>query len=579
MKTSETNLGAPFLAVVGVLLAGIAFAVVYQIGRPLWMDDTHSTHHAFNGPLSVIENLRTDSHPPLYFLFLSLWIPLVGLGEVVLRLPSILFFLTTGLVLFLFGRRVEGEKGGVLMAAFFLLNPIAVYHAQGVRPYALLGLLAAISTVLFLKLADAEREGGRGVVLAFTLSNVLGTFTHYWFFFLLTGQGIGALLFSRGKARLRLVLSLFASAVPFAGLWTPFLLEQLKGTPTTWMEVPGGFWLLSMPLELLGGWEYGTAIKIFLVLFGLTCILRLGDGRLGFLRIEAVVRFVADRNVRLTLLLPVVVMVLAFFLSQISPVYHVRYTIVAIPALAILLALTLMRLGEERLIPPLALTFILGSCFLRTGFLAAEMKQDDRATTEYLVEHYQEGDEIVHVTLNYAPVTHYLRALAPGRSFSRTVFPPQVADHVGWRDVEGMTEDQASLRMKAEEIARSLSLRPGLNHVWLLAALPARGMGWLQPDSIFTGLLVEALRQYFWLEDTVPIKGWWHREIQVYAPRPGVARPTLGSLEDEVQESAEDAPDRGQVPPPRFPGRDPDGQVGGTEEVETQSLDRVPVPT
>jgi hypothetical protein len=515
-QTGEDQIDAPLLLVLGALISGAAFAVSFHVGRPLWLDDTHSTHHAFHGLLSVVENLRTDSHPPLYFLLLSLWIPLVGLGEIVLRIPSILFYLASGAVLFSFGRKIGGIRAGLLTALFFLLNPIAVYHSQGVRPYALLGFLSAVSTVIFLTLADPDRRKRKSAWSAYFAANVLGTLTHYWFFFLLAGQGLGALVWSRGKERIHLALSLFASAVPFAVLWTPVLLEQLQGTPTTWMEAPGGFWLLSVPVQLLGGRDHATSIRIFLLLLALACLLRLKGRRLGLVGIGDLSRYLADRNVRHAFLIPAVVMIVAFLLSQISPVYHVRYVIVAVPAVAVFLSLTLTHLGERRLVVPLALIFVLGSCLVRIDYLGEEMRQDDRSATEFLVRNVGVEDEILNVTLNYAPTAHYLRALAPEEDFSQTVFPREVANHVGWRDAEGMAGDTTALRQEATELARSLSQRQGLQRVWLLAALPERGRWWLRPDSVFTAILSEALRAEFELEKTIPSRGWWHREIQVY---------------------------------------------------------------
>ncbi|PJA55943.1 hypothetical protein CO165_00980, partial [Candidatus Roizmanbacteria bacterium CG_4_9_14_3_um_filter_33_18] len=61
----------------------------------------------------------TDFHPPLYYLFMKLWTNLFGYSEIALRMPSILFSLMTGYVVYLIG--------GVWAMAFFLFNPLIVY--------------------------------------------------------------------------------------------------------------------------------------------------------------------------------------------------------------------------------------------------------------------------------------------------------------------------------------------------------------------------------------------------------------------------------------------------------------------
>lgn len=532
MKNIKCHHDAPLVILTAALLAGVAFLVTYQIGRPLWLDDTHSTYHAFHGPLGIIQSLRTDSHPPLYFLFLSIWMGLVGMGEILLRVPSVLFFLLTGLVLFTSGRRIGHAEAGVLFALFFLFNPTAVQHAHGVRMYALLGLLSALSTTLFLGLATSEGEARRSVWSGYILVNVLGTFTHYWFFLLLAGQALGTAIFSRRAARIPLLLSLGISTLPFAILWTPVLLEQIQGSPTSWLEVPGGFWLASAPLELLGGWDmwdYRGLARTFYLLLALSCLIRLGPGRPGLVTKRELAEFLGDRSARLLFLIPATVMTLALLLSQISPFYHVRYTIVAIPAFAMLLGLVLHRLGDRRLVPLVALAFLGASCIVRGDALAVERDRDDRASTLYLVENYQDGDEILHITLNYAPTTHYLRALAPGQTFSQTVFPSEVAAHPGWWNAEETVGDTIALRQEAEEIARSLRGRPGFGRIWLLAALPERGSPELIADAIVTRILERELRPGFVLESTRPLRGWRHTQIQLYTPR----GPDQGEREEE----------------------------------------------
>lgn len=550
MKTHRDSPSLPYLLVTGALILGVMYLMIYQVGRPLWLDDTHSTFHAFHGPGSIVQNLRTDSHPPLYFWLLSSWMGIVGVGEIALRVPSIVFYLLTGLALYLFGRgsfgpwaspeservsgwttdgpalgskHLYGPEVGVLFAVFFLFNPVAFQHAHGVRMYALLGLLSGISTVLFLLLSNPRRkEGKRSTVLFFILTNVLGTFTHYWFFFLLAGQFVGGILFSKKSERLVTALAILASGAPFALLWSPVLLDQMQGNPTGWMVVPGGLWLVRAPLQLLGGWDPWDFERLamgFYLLFAITCFVRLRSAGIGRITKRELSAALGDRSLWLLLTIPVVVMVLAFFVSQVRPVYHVKYTIVTIPAVAMVFGSTLSRLGERRLVPVLALVFIGGACFSRGPSLTGELDRNDRASAQYVIDHAEPGDELIHITLNYAPITHYLRALAPQQTFSQTVFPDEVRDHVGWRDRDGMVRDSLSLRREAREVTRSWIEGGGTERLWFFATLPTRDGSELTPDSIFSGMLMEEIDKGFRLEETIPIRGWWHREIRLYVRR------------------------------------------------------------
>jgi hypothetical protein len=502
----EAKIGRSFGVVAVATLAGAAFLVLHAAGRPLRLDDTHSTFHAFAGPGGVVESLRTDSHPPLYFLLLAAWMRVVGAGEAWLRVPSILFTLGAGLVLFRAAAVTGGPRAGWLVAALYAFNPVVTAQLHTVRPYALAGLIAAVSTVVWLSLALADGGGARRRWIVYVVTNVLGTITHYWFFFLLAGQGVGALLFARGRARLGLVSAIAASAVPFALLWTPVLLTQMQGAPTSWLEQPGGWWLLRSPVELLGGYDFRDAARVFYLLAVVVCVVRIRPW--GYVRGRELDAALRDRRLGLLLAIPVVVLVLGFLLSQVRPIYHVRYTIVAIPAFSLLVAFVLARLGDRRLLPLLCLAFISAGAHRHLLDVRYELVHDNRAITHYLLDRYEPGDELVNVTLNYAPTVHYLRTLAPDRTVAQTVFPASVATHPGWRVPAAQLTDTLAVRTEASELATRLGAMGG--RVWVLADH--------DQDKRYSRTLLDELERTLELTETIPMEGWWVSEIRLYTP-------------------------------------------------------------
>jgi hypothetical protein len=510
-----------FRALAWAVIPSLAFLILFALGDPLAIDDTHSTYHAFGGVGDVVDSLRSDSHPPLYFMFLAVWMQIGGMSEVWLRLPSILFSAAAGLSLWIYGQRVGGGRLGLMFAVFYLFNPIVVAHFHTVRPYALAGLFATLSTIGYLRLADGGDSKGASTWWAYVAANVLGTLTHYWFFFLLAGQGVGALLALRGRRVWTVLAGLAVSVVPFAVFWTPVFLEQSGGAPTSWMSRPGGwFWLTTIPVRLVGG-----DLTLALVVYGLAFAgfaLRLGR-RTGKSRGSDIGELLRDRRVWLLAAILLSVFGLAFAVSQIQPVYHLRYTIVATPAFAILLGLALEHLADRRLAALVPLSVIVGSLVIRDhGGFSYNPEQDSRAVSELLIEAYQEGDELLHVTLNYAPTLHYLRALEPDRVFAQTVFPARVARHPGWRDPEALSADSLRLRAEATELAARLATRPAPSRVWVLADF--------QRDSSVTRLLIEQLETDFVLQRVVPVQGWWVSEVRLYEPRPASADAGIARL-------------------------------------------------
>jgi uncharacterized membrane protein len=99
------------------------------LNQSLWLDEAVTAKVVMNyGFTEIVSKFSpTDFHPPLYYLFMKLWTNMFGYSEVALRMPSVLFSLMTGYVVYLIG--------GIWAASFFLFNPLIVYYSQEARMY------------------------------------------------------------------------------------------------------------------------------------------------------------------------------------------------------------------------------------------------------------------------------------------------------------------------------------------------------------------------------------------------------------------------------------------------------------
>ncbi len=502
-------------------VVAVTFLCLYALNRPLWLDDTHSTYFVFGGPAGVIEGLRTDSHPPLYFLLLALWTGLAGFGEASLRLPSLIAYLAGGAVLYAYGRRTGDPRLAVLGTTLYFLSPVVWEQAQAVRPYALAGFLASLSTALYLGFAAPTKSDShlsqpgspRSLVTVWTgfiVVNALGTLTHYWFFLLLVAEGVGVLLFAEPTARRRMIGALGASVLPFAFLWAPVLLQQMQGSPTAWIGGIGAWWLVIAPLLLAIGQQDRELGLLFYSMFLISCVVRTEPQR-GVIRRGELKLLLSDRRLALTAVVPFVVMVLAFAISQVRPFYQARYSIVAIPALALFLGLVLSKLGDRRLIMGFVVALALGTATLRVQLVEAETEGSFVDVADHLVANTGPGDEIVYVTLSYAPITHYLRTRDPSRSYSETVFPAEVGRHPGWRNTERMLAGEAELREEVRALVSTFKMQASENpgrRMWVLSHEVV--------DSQFRNILLEGLEGDLRLERTVPLEAYWISETRVY---------------------------------------------------------------
>ena len=114
----------------------------------LWSDELYSVGKSFQpSPLALLEMLRQDTHPPLYYGLLWSWGQLVGQTPVSLRLLSWLAYLAGGGVMVAQAVALADGRRSVLPLALLLAfcSPYPVRFAIEGKSYALLVLLVALA--------------------------------------------------------------------------------------------------------------------------------------------------------------------------------------------------------------------------------------------------------------------------------------------------------------------------------------------------------------------------------------------------------------------------------------------------
>lgn len=160
------------------------------------------------GTVETVKNLLKgtlgDPHPPLFYLSEHGWMRLFGNSEVALRSLVLLSSLVTLLVAYGLGKRVLGQRGGLVFTALLSLNPFFFSHSLNLRMYAPMVLWVVVSGGCWLTLVGFE-EGGEsagegyakgwrqwalrgGVVIALLAGLLTQYLFAYWFF------GIAALM-------------------------------------------------------------------------------------------------------------------------------------------------------------------------------------------------------------------------------------------------------------------------------------------------------------------------------------------------------------------------------------------------
>ena len=260
---------SPALALVCVVGAVLRFATLDL--QSLWFDEAVTAQLLrmdFAGLLEAIPD--SESTPPLYYVLGWLWAQLLGTGEAGLRsLPALLGTATIP-VAWALGRRLGGERAGLVAAALVAVNPMLVWFSQEARAYALLALLAAVAALLWLRALEQPRPG-RAAAWSAVAALALGT--HYYAVFLVAPMATWLVVRAPG---VRVRAAALAPLVAALAALAPLALGQRSNDgaafigesslPTRIAQVPKQLLvgydapaetllaLLSAPLLLLAAW-------------------------------------------------------------------------------------------------------------------------------------------------------------------------------------------------------------------------------------------------------------------------------------------------------------------------------------
>src|SRR5918993_3625895 len=134
------------LAVGAAVALGVALR--FFSTSALWLDEALSVNIASLSPGDILEALRHDGHPPLYYLLLHYWMELVGDGDAAVRALSGVIGVATLPVAWVAGRRIAGIDGARWSVVVLALSPYAIRYSSETRMYSLVMLLTLVGYLL-----------------------------------------------------------------------------------------------------------------------------------------------------------------------------------------------------------------------------------------------------------------------------------------------------------------------------------------------------------------------------------------------------------------------------------------------
>ncbi len=368
----------------------------------LWRDESVSVSAA-RMPLSQLRLLLgdIDAVHALYYLLLRPFITLSLPVEAAARLPSVLAFAGAALGVTVIGRRLAGPVAGLAGGLIYAVTPIAVRYAQEARSYALVSAVAVLATGLLVRLFD--RPARWWLYAAYAASLALLGYLHLYAMLLLPAHAVAAWFAGRRSALIPMAAAGLA-LVPLA-----LFASGQREAQVFWLKTPDWSDVASFPVDVAG--SVPAAIALF-----------------------ALAAWGARRAWPVTLcaVLPVA---LSFAISQLQPIYHPRYVLFAVPALALLAGIGAASLPRARwLAVPAVTLFAVLTYGTQQAIRLPDSRPDDLRTLAATLE----ADERPGDAVLFVPQRYRLFVAAYGRPYDRLVdlthaageYQPRTADQL-----------------------------------------------------------------------------------------------------------------------------------------------------
>ena len=291
-----------------------------QFSASLWGDEAWAATLAIKPAIEIITKVARDTSPPFYYLLLHFWMRIFGTSELTIRSLSFLFFLGTGLTVFLIGKQLWDKKSGVLAALLTLTNPFLFQYAFEGRMYALLALTSTLSVYFFLK----KRR------LGFILATTAALYTHHFSIFVIVWEGIWRLSETKiwrqpiGKT-LKALMDFFIIILLYLPWLYPLYYQTSLVGSGFWLGRPNLVNLADLIKKFLVGNNQGVTQKLVIILIIIIFSLRL---------------WIKEKNKTLFLLGWFLCPLFFTFIISLffQPIFYDRYLLASIPGLLLILA-------------------------------------------------------------------------------------------------------------------------------------------------------------------------------------------------------------------------------------------------
>ncbi|MGB2692306.1 MAG: glycosyltransferase family 39 protein [Thermodesulfobacteriota bacterium] len=383
-----------------------------------------------------LDSIISGSRPPLYLVFAHFWIENFGISENVTRLLSIIFGVSSIVLIYFIGKTLFDHKVGALSAFFMSVSTFQIYYSQELRYYSLYELLTLISFFFYIRFLNSKSY----IHLAlYILSTVLLYYSHDFAVFIIAVQNLYVLI--KYKTLKSIIAKWFLSQFVILLSIAPRFINTLsdkaigEGGPN-WIPPPNKFAALNTIYEYMG-----LKFKIHNSMFDDIAIIFLLIGTAIYFLIVGKEKWVKSFNqligglkrswniksesvlVILWFLVPIsLVLIMSEF---VKPMYLNRYLICSAPAFYILVALLITKLKK---VVPIGIILIAYAILISPGlyeYYTIPVREDWREVGSYIRGNYKRNSAVLISALSldgfdWYNKGHYKYCALPPRNIDLT---------------------------------------------------------------------------------------------------------------------------------------------------------------
>lgn len=228
-------------AVPAIAFLHLVFTLFLSFKLNVWVDEAFSLHTTDRGlSFALNQALNFELQAPLYFLLLSLWRKFDS-SIFFARIFSVVCVLVAIKLVASLANRLWKEMHPGWIVAAVAFNPLTIYVAVDIRPYALILLLTVALLVAFYDGYLVETRRTRRAQICYVVLAIAALYTQYYLGFLLLANACALLVLRRRRPLVEYLIAMVIVAVGFAPM-LPFIRRQMSAHTApmqvreTWLE-------------------------------------------------------------------------------------------------------------------------------------------------------------------------------------------------------------------------------------------------------------------------------------------------------------------------------------------------------